>query len=70
MDGDSYLAKNIYKQPLDMVFDDCNVCKSLRLRHNSISVDLLHRKFVESEFRFVLYSGAIFWIVYLLSQAF
>jgi hypothetical protein len=70
MDGDSYLAKNIHEQPVNVVFNDCNVCKSLWLRHHTISTDVLNRKFVESEFRFVLRSGFIFYIVYFLSQIF
>ena len=68
MNGD--LAKDINEQPTNVVFNDCNVCKSIWLRHNTVSTDLLNWKFLEGELYFVLRSGLIFWIVYILSQAF
>ena len=42
-----------------------SILQSFWIRCRSIFPNTTDRKFMESELRFVLYSGIIFWIVYL-----
>jgi len=46
------------------------IFQSIWVRCRSIFPVATDRKFMESELRFVLYSGFIFWIVYLAYEAF
>ena len=46
------------------------VLQSLWVRCRTIFPYATDRKFMESELRFVLYSGLVFWSVYLLYEAF
>ena len=48
--------------------DDSSILQSLWIRCRSIFPNSTDRKFMESELRFVLYSGVIFWIIYLLYE--
>jgi hypothetical protein len=45
-----------------------NVFQSIWVRCRSIFSDTMDREFVESEFRFVLYCGAILWVIYLIAK--
>ncbi|MEY4333683.1 MAG: hypothetical protein RLZZ196_2426 [Bacteroidota bacterium] len=45
------------------------VLQSFWVRCRSIFPAATDRKFMESELRFVLYSGILFWVVYLLYEA-
>ena len=44
------------------------ILQSLWIRCRTIFPTATDRKFMESELRFVLYCGGIFWVVYLLSK--
>ena len=69
MDSDSRnLEKNFIGQPSDMVRDDSSVLQSVRVRHRPVLANPPHWHFVESEFRFVLYCGAILWVIYLIAK--
>jgi hypothetical protein len=72
MEHDSKIKTNLEKDVTDqhsnLVHDDSFVLQSVRLRHSSVLADSSNWEFVASEFRFVLYSGAILWLIYLLSQ--
>ena len=71
MDSDSRnLEKNFIGQPSDMVRDDSSVLQSVRIRRGSVLADPVNWQFMESEFRFVLYSGTLLWALYLLSLVF
>jgi hypothetical protein len=69
-DGDKQknVEKNVSRQSLSNIFNDGVVFQSIWVRCRSIFPDITDRKFMESELRFVLYCGTIFWILYLLSQ--
>ena len=70
MDGDSRnLEKNINRQLSDQMYDDRSLFQPIRVRHSSVLANLSDWNVMESEFRFVLYSGAIFWTLHLLSLA-
>lgn len=70
MEGESQnLERNPNGQFGNMVHDDCTVLQSVRVRHRPVLVDPDNWKFMESELRFVLYSGTVLWILFLLSVA-
>jgi hypothetical protein len=50
--------------------DDGSVLQSIWVRCRTIFPNTTDRKFMESELRFVLYSGVIFWAIYLVYEAF
>jgi hypothetical protein len=71
MDGDNtHLEKNPNGESGNMVHDDSTVLQSVRVRHRPVLADFDNWKFVESEFRFVLYCGSLLWLIFLLSMAF
>lgn len=70
MDSESQnLETNPNGQPGNMEHDDCSVLQSVRVRHRPVLVDPGNWQFMESELRFVLYSGTVFWLLFLLSVA-
>ena len=70
MEGDSRnLEKNINWELGDQIHDDRSFLQSVRLRHSPVLVDRTNWNVMESEFRFVLYSGILFWTLHLLSLA-
>jgi len=56
------------RQPFSGFFNVGFIFQSIRIRCGSVFSDITDRKFMESELRFVLYCGGIFWALYLLSQ--
>jgi hypothetical protein len=62
------LEKNTTEQHGNMEHDDSSLLQSVRFRHSSVLADSDNWEFMAREFRFVLYSGSIFWIIYILSQ--
>ena len=70
MDGDSRnLEKNINRKSGDQMYDDRSFLQPIRVRHSSVLANISDWNVMESEFRFVLYSGIIFWTLHLLSLA-
>ena len=67
--GDKNMEKPISGQASNLVHDDRAVLQPVRFRHSSVLVDVSNWKFMESELRFVLYSGSFLWLIYLLSLA-
>ena len=73
-DGDSKNNKQAEKQRKQNNavqrhgIDDSSILQSFWVRCRTIFPNITDRKFMESELRFVLYCGGIFWILYLLSQ--
>ena len=65
-----YVAENVSRQPVTNISNDCSIFQSIRIRCRTIFSNIMDRKFMESELRFVLYCGTFLWIVYLLSKAF
>ena len=74
-DGDSKSIKQIKRKTkqADTVqrysFDASSVLQSIWIRCRTIFPTATDGKFMESELRFVLYSGVIFWAIYLLYEA-
>jgi hypothetical protein len=64
-DGDKQknVEKNVSRQSLSNIFNAGVVFQSIWVRCRSIFPDITDRKFMESELRFVLYCGTIFWIL-------
>ena len=48
--------------------DDSSILQSFWIRCRSVFPNITDRKFMESELRFVLYSGIVLWFIYLLYQ--
>ena len=71
MEGESCRSKkHINAKASNMEHDGSAILQSIRIRRNPVLADISHWKFMESEFRFVLYCGGLLWVIYLLSQAF
>jgi hypothetical protein len=62
------MEKSVDGQHLPNIFNVSLILQSIWIRCRSIFPDITDRKFMESELRFVLYCGGIFWFVYLLSK--
>lgn len=62
------VENDVPRKPLPNIFNASTVLQSFWIRCRSIFPNITDRKFMESELRFVLYCGAILWIIYLLSQ--
>ena len=62
------VEKSVSRQSFPNIFNVGIVFQSIWVRCRSIFPDITDRKFMESELRFVLYCGGIFWALYLLSQ--
>jgi hypothetical protein len=56
------------RQPVTGIFNARIILQSFWIRCRTVFPNVTDRKFMESELRIVLYCGAIFWIVYLLSK--
>jgi hypothetical protein len=69
-DGDKQknVEENLSGQSFTNIFNAGFVFQSIWFRCRSIFPLVTDRKFMESELRFVLYCGTVFWIIYLLSQ--
>jgi len=68
MEGESS-KKNKKTGPRNLEHDDSSILQSTGVRRSPILVDTSNWKFVESEFRFVLYSGVVLWIIHFISMA-
>ena len=62
------LEENVTRQSFTNIFNVGSFFQSIWIRCRSIFPNITDRKFMESELRFVLYCGGIFWIIYLLSK--
>jgi hypothetical protein len=70
MEGESRnLEKNPNGQSSNMEHDGGPILQPVRVRHRAVLADTSNWHFVESELRFVLYSGSFLWVLYLLSLA-
>ena len=75
-DGDSKTHTQVKKKrtssslPKRHVPNVGTVLQSFWVRCRSVFSDIMDRKFMESQLRYVLYCGSILWIIFLLSQAF
>lgn len=70
MEGESNnLENNPDRQSSHLVHDAGSIFQPIRVRRSPVLANPSNWKFVESELRFVLYCGAIFWAVHLLSMA-
>lgn len=62
------VEENLSGQSFTNIFNAGIVFQSIWVRCRSVFPVVTDRKFMESELRFVLYCGTVFWIIYLLSQ--
>ena len=62
------MEKSVDGQHFSNIFNVSLILQSIWIRCRSIFPNITDRKFMESELRFVLYCGSIFWFVYLLSK--
>jgi hypothetical protein len=62
------LEKNISEKLSSVLPDDSNVLESTWVRHNSISTNTDDWGSLVRQFRLVLFSGGLFWCLYLLSK--
>lgn len=62
------LEEVITRQPFTNFFNVGFILQSFWIRCRSVFPNITDRKFMESELRFVLYCGFIFWALYLLSK--
>ena len=62
------LEKYISRKHISGMSDVGTFLQSVWIRCRSIFPNTLDRKFMESELRFVLYCGVIFWVLLLLSK--
>ena len=69
-DGDKQtnVEKFVSGQPITNLFNVGTILQSFWIRCRSVFPNITDRKFMESELRFVLYCGGIFWALYLLSK--
>ena len=58
------LEPNIKGKSGNFMSDDGNVLQPFRFRLGTVLADRDFRKFVEGQFRFVLYCGSLLWILY------
>jgi hypothetical protein len=65
-----HMEESLPRQSFSDFFNVGIILQSFWVRCRSIFPNITDRKFMESELRFVLYCGGIFWFVYLLSKAF
>jgi hypothetical protein len=62
------VEKDPPRQPLSNIFNVGVILQSFWIRCRTVFPNITDRKFMESELRFVLYCGIVFWGLYLLSQ--
>ena len=62
------LESNIKTKSGNPLPDDGNVLQPFRFRLGAVLADPSVRKFVESKFRIVLYSGVILWIIHFIAS--
>lgn len=62
------VEKDPPRQPVSGIFNARLILQSFWIRCRTVFPNITDRKFMESELRFVLYCGGIFWALYLLSQ--
>lgn len=67
MDGDSSRQKNIKADTSNMVHDAGTLFQSLWIRHSTILANGDDWKPLERQFRFVLCSGVVLWIIHVIS---
>lgn len=66
VDSEKYKGRNI--KPIgNMGNDDSPILQSNGIRHRTVLVNTGNWKFVESEFRFVLYCGIFLWAIHFIS---
>ena len=63
-----YVAENVSRQSITNIFNVSTILQSIWIRCRSIFVNIMDRKFMESQLRVVLYCGVFFWSLFLLSK--
>jgi hypothetical protein len=63
-----YVAKDVSGQPVTDISNTGTILQPIWVRRGSILSDIMDRKFMESQPRYVLYCGILFWSLFLLSK--
>ncbi len=69
MDDSEQSQKDTEGDPSNASTNGRTLLQSIRIRYNSILADIADREFVESELRYVLYSGIVLWLIHLTTVA-
>jgi len=69
MDDSEQSEKDTEGDPSNAGTNGRTLLQSIRIRYNSILADIADREFVESELRYVLYSGIVLWLIHLTTVA-
>ena len=67
-DGDKNLESNTKREYSDPLSNASTVFQPLWLRHNPILAYRPFREYLESQFRTVLYCGAILWAIFIITR--
>ena len=67
MEGDRRKQKNIKAKSSDVVHDACSILQPVWVRHSAVLANGDDWQSMERQFRFVLCSGTILWIIYAIS---
>lgn len=67
MEGDSRQQENIKANSSNIVHDASTVFQPFWFRHSAVLADRDDWKPLERQFRFVLYSGVVLWIIHAIS---
>jgi hypothetical protein len=70
MEGDSRQQENIKSNHSNMVHDGSSVLQSSWIRYSAVLADAGNWQSMGRQFRFVLYSGIVFWSIHLISLLF
>jgi hypothetical protein len=64
------VEKDVPRQSFSSIFNVGTIFQSVWIRCRSVFPNTTDGKFMESELRFVLYCGVIFWTLYLVYEVF
>jgi len=70
MEGDSRQQENIKSNHCNMVHDGSSVLQSSWIRYSAVLANASNWQSMGRQFRFVLYSGIVFWSIHLISLLF
>lgn len=62
------MEKRVSRQLISGIFNVSPILQSFWIRCSTIFPSIIDREFMESELRFVLYCGIIFWVIFILSK--
>jgi hypothetical protein len=67
-DEDTNLEEYISRKFINILFNARNILQSFWIRYSTISTYNVNRQFMVRKFKFILYCGAIFYIIFCITQ--